>query len=227
MPTRLKCDAVVPHGHMFQVLGMCRPKFLCEDSPWRTCNKSCDTSACTMWSSGFENISLLAAFQCGPTCCSSHDKVLTIFTKAGREREYIVKSFACLIFVRCSWWFMLFHGVQIFLSTSASHIPKQHWAVFCQLPPMGSQLWPSLMIFKPPKGRCLPTNSISVTRGFVSKSDFVVLTGALPLLSSLLLAVELSWVEPVGPQAARFGHRLNETTSTLNMYSRASASAWK
>ena len=29
--------------------------------------------------------------------------------------------------------------------------------------------------------------------------------------------VELSWVEPVSPQAARFGHGLNETTSTLNM----------
>ena len=37
---------------------------------------------------------------------------------------------------------------------------------------------------------------------------------------------ELRWVEPVGPQEARFGHRLNETTSTLNMYSTASASAW-
>ena len=41
------------------------------------------------------------------------------------------------------------------------------------------------------------------------------------------LIKKLSWVEPVGPQAARFGHRLNETTSTLNMYSTDSASAWK
>ena len=38
---------------------------------------------------------------------------------------------------------------------------------------------------------------------------------------------KLSWVEPVRPQAARFGHKLNETTSTLNMYSTADANAWE
>ena len=40
----------------------------------------------------------------------------------------------------------------------------------------------------------------------------------------LVNVYKLSWIEPEGPQAARFGHRLNETTSTLNMCSTASAS---
>ena len=38
--------------------------------------------------------------------------------------------------------------------------------------------------------------------------------------------VELSWTCPVGPQPARFGHRLNETTSTLNMWGNICDNLW-
>ena len=91
----------------FKFPGICLPRYLCGASPWRTCTKSCDTSAYMGWSSGFVvNILLLAAFNCSPTCCSSQDKVSIISTKAGKERAYNIKSSACLIFVSRSWWSM-------------------------------------------------------------------------------------------------------------------------
>ena len=66
------------------------------------------------------------------------------------------------------------------------------WGVFCQLAPMGGQLWTSPFIYKRPQGRSLPTNRFSVTRRFALQFGFVSLTGSLHLLPFLLLAIEQS-----------------------------------
>ena len=87
------CSSARPR--CFRFPGMRLPRYLCKLSPWRTCTQSCDTSANTVWCSGFVvNILLCFALRlpesnwntrttipllhifvtfCNPTCCSSHE----------------------------------------------------------------------------------------------------------------------------------------------------------